>query len=258
MCTYSPTYSIWDSYNGTRRITFDSWKRKPYIYEVIQSRCKHLWTKSDNKNHTVVYVSGTTTCWAVTSSWQPSPIFLLLVLYHIIGCLWVQCTVYFWVLFTNEGCHSNFGHGLLFITFKSSFPQWMWAKNGRVQDKKREKEDTVGGGRVTCKSTESLLQLIVMMLTMSVAAGMTPVRASVLGVVWLVTLWTGPKPSPILTAFSLCCMCGPCQIQMLLHKATVLLEITQSLWKHPTLFAWPLYMAAPSQTLDSASEATAS
>lgn len=116
---------------------------------------------------------------------------------------------------------------------------------------RRQKEDTVGGGRVTCKSTESLLQLTVMMLTMSVAGGMTPAGASVLGVVWLVTLWTGPKPSPTLTAISLCCMCGPCHIQTLLHKATVLLEITPSLWKHPTLFTWPLNTAVPDQNLDS-------
>lgn len=61
-------------------------------------------------------------------------------------------------------------------------------KNSRVQDRKRKKEDTVGGGRVTCKSTEFLLQLTAMMLTMSVAGGMTPAGASVLGVVWLVTL----------------------------------------------------------------------
>lgn len=165
---------------------------------------------------------------------------------------------FLWVLFTNERCHSNVGHDLLFITFKSSFPLWIWAKNSRAKDRKREKEDTVGGGRVTCKSAESLLKLTVMMLTMSVAGGMTPAGASMLGVVWLVTLWTGPKPSPTLTAFSLCCMCGPCQIQTLLHKATVLLEITPSLWKHPTLLLWPLYVAAPGQTLDSASEATAS
>lgn len=187
------------------------------------------------------------------------PTSLSLGLYHRTGCLWVPCTVYLWVLFTNKGCHDSIGHDLLFITFKSSFPRWIWAKKkGREQDRKREKEDTVGGCRVTCKSTKSLLQLTVMMLTMSVAGGMTPAGASMLGVVWLVTLWTGPKPSPTLTAFSLCCMCGPCQIQTLLHKATVLLESTPSLWKHPTLLTWPLYTAAPDQTLDSESKAIAS
>lgn len=109
-------------------LSFKNHSKASHMFEVIQRRCQHLWTKDDNKSYTIVQAIGFTACWAVISSWQLPHISLSLALYHRTGCLWVQCTVYLWVLFINKGCHSNIGYDLLFITFKSSFPRWIWAK----------------------------------------------------------------------------------------------------------------------------------